>query len=317
MNEFPINLGRLPEQQPDFVPPLQENTKDESTHDFAIAKAEKGTPEYADAIPLNLEGNESDEEIKRLITSELPNYFWWHKPKWKEKGAPLEMVRLRLASGGEIELYNWLRPLSEQELGELKEVVDTYAAIGEGKATQTLGYILINDQESEGRLKTGEPMNGNGSLGVEGGRNGIELYPPAFEGGHRAALVSNFKGTLIHEGAHHLASQDVINEWTDTFEWDGPDPANLQVQEPDRCVTDYARTSPAEDICDSMAARLGGNPNLDTERGRFLDEKLLERRVANRMADTELALGEDVKLPRLPETIYYRNSPRITVGVQD
>lgn len=283
--------------------------------DFDIAEAKNDTPESDIAIPIDLNGDETELQIKQLIKEKLHEHFWWCSLKWQEKGHPLELMRLNLASGRTIELYNWFRPLSEQEIQDLSEAVNLFASIAEGKAIKSLGYILINNEQPVWTLETGDAVNGYGRItGRRDRYDGIQLFPNAFSGTHRAAKMSNFKGTVIHELTHHIAAigGDLYNEWIDSFEWEAKDQASID-QRNNRCITDYAKTRPDEDFCDSMVAKVGSNPVLDSEKDKFLTERLFRQTVTNSEESLESIQSADPQLPELPKTLYYRQAPKIII----
>lgn len=294
---------------------LEQELTTESNPEFTIALAIKGTPEYEDAIPLDLEGNETPEQIQALIQDELPTYFWWKDQEWKEKDIPLETVEFSFVSGKKIELFNWFRPLSEEELEEIRQAVEIITTADNGKAAKTLRYILVDDRVRK-PLATGDPQNGYGKIAANlDGSNGISLNPPAFSGRHRAADMSNLKGTVLHEGSHHIATfgSSFLIEWEQRFGWYEDEPQAVEARSA-RCVSEYAKTKSDEDVCDSVVARIGNNPDLDPEKARMIDELILSSRIEDAIVSVKKT-SEDVALPDLPSPIYYKaRGFKISIG---
>src|SRR3989344_3191269 len=80
------------------------------------------------------------------LEQSMPYFFWWTQPERKEKGNPLEIIKLGFASGRSVEVYNWLRPLSQEEQEQIKGVMQQFATISHGKALESTRYILIRDK---------------------------------------------------------------------------------------------------------------------------------------------------------------------------
>lgn len=286
--------------------------------DFDVIPAEEDSAEYSSAVEIQLTDDESPDQIKMLVKQELWKYFWWMNPHWKEKGRPTESVELILRSGRKVELINWSRPLNEKEVSEVKEVIDLFSEIYEGKALESLGYILLDGKPSSEILKTGDLRNGYGELTSQRDTNdGIRLYPNALEGQHRAAEgISNLKGTLIHEATHHIArwNTPLLDDWMERFGWSNEDDTTVQERN-SRCITDYATWKADEDVCESIVAKVGNNPALDHEKSMFIQERILEVKTNDGVDVLNIVDGKSVRAPRLPQNIYYKKAPTITIGL--
>jgi len=226
---------------------------------------------------------------------------------WADKGQPKD--RLEVAFGDrriEISNYSDIK-LSADQLKELEKVIAEFSQINNGVALEELKSVFIdNEQPVDPEHKDG--LNG---MGIENNDGIIKLYPRALKSiQHRVKGVSNFEGTLIHELTHVLAAKTSLDkEWAQKFGWEQnqekieelqriglmdklwttpqkdwsslhPDIWNLvrvwENDHPERCVTDYARRGPEDDLADSMVAAMRNPEILDEERFKFLRERFLK-----------------------------------------
>lgn len=269
-------------------------------------------------IELHLKGSETPEEIKDLLRQELEGRFWWLRQYWKEKGQPTEAVEIICSTGAKVEMLNWHRPLTDQELIELRDVINLFATAYNGQA-KSISYILIDNLPSHKTLSTGDPQNGNGTInGIRrDSYDGIQLYPAAFEGTHRAASdMSNFKGTVIHEGMHHIAKwhDPFLEDWAVKFGW-LEDSEEAVAARNARCITEYAKDKVDEDICDSMVAKLGNNSALDSEKAQYLQERIIDQQLDNKLVSINRIPGSQAQQPRLPKQIYFKKVRAVTVKI--
>ena len=227
-------------------------------------------------------------------------------PYWTEKGTPKEQFDV-VFGDRKIDIKNFSDTrLTSGQLRTLQNTIAGFSQIDSGSVFGKIKSIFIdNEQPVDTELKEG--LSG---MGVEKGDGIIKLYPRALKPiSHRVKGVPNLEGTLIHEFTHALvdANSAADLEWKQKFGWfvlrekyeelerlDLIDKLQLPQREwpklhPDiwnlvriwankqsaRCVTDYARRGPEDDIADSMVAAIKNPKILDPERLKFLQEKFL------------------------------------------
>ena len=230
---------------------------------------------------------------------------WQDSPYWSDKGQPKEQFDIAFGER-RIDVANFSDVvLTEDQLFSLGKVISGFTQIKNGECFDKIRSILIDDvQPFDPETKAG--VNG---MGVEKDDGIIKLYPRALEPiSHRVEGVSNFEGTLVHEFTHALVGKEISNEWKRRFGWKvnqkkwdkikrlglieelnatpqkdwgnlHPDIFNLvrvwETDEPQRCVTDYAKLGPEDDIAESMVAAVCNPEVLDKRRLFFLQDKFL------------------------------------------
>jgi len=247
------------------------------------------------------------------LRAELSNRCWWLMPEWRDKGLPKEQLSVS-SDRLKIEVFNFGTRLDDQEVEDFKAMASIYSQLrGEMEYTT----ILISDARSKNDY-TGEALNGQGYPDARM----IKIDPHAREKKpHRVYEVSNFLGTLIHEGAHPYVSGEhdvrILNSWTDEFGWHmssnalltpGGFPQSQFVDEPDRTISDYAKFNPGEDFCESVVAAIFAPERLDLGRFNFLDRELGVTGVQmgnNDGIGVVRRSGNKIILPRLSEVAYY------------
>ena len=224
---------------------------------------------------------------------------------WADKGNPKEQFDITFV-GRKIEVANFSDvELAPVQLKELQEVIAEFSKIKDGKAFDKIKSIFIDNNQPVDP-ETGKGVNG---MGAEKGDGIIKLYPRALEPvSHRVEGVSNFEGTLIHEFTHALVNKEMLGKWKEAFEWmldsnkvneikklglleklkttSQKDWGSLhpniwklarvwEVNQPEWCVTDYAKLGPEDDIAESMVAALKNPKILDGARLRFIKKNFL------------------------------------------
>lgn len=86
------------------------------------------------------------------------------------------------------------------------------------------------------------------------------LFPAAFTTEkYRIPGVTNLEGALTHEWAHQFmgsGSNQLFEEWLKLGRWKLSEWYKFQSGVPEQCVSDYAKSSPHEDFCESAVAGL-------------------------------------------------------------
>lgn len=145
------------------------------------------------------------------------------------------------------------------------------------KPLEKFKYVFLKNEKSDTKLPTGEEMSGYGST-----KTGlITIFPKGQElTSHRISEASNFQGTLIHELSHGFSSE-LFQSWQEKFGWILTEDKNKWAKgiyyentQPEKCVNEYARTSPQEDFCESMVAAVLAPHKLDVERLEFFKENV-------------------------------------------
>ena len=289
----------------------------QSIDDISFEEVIEGHPDFEEAYKITADPEESAEEVLEKIKKQLINESWWLQPEWREKGTPKEEIEV-LSGDSSIRVYNFGEEFDERHLEELKNVVGEFSQIKNGKALNEVSYILVNDTQKKNPY-TGEDGNGIAFRWMRA----IVLYPRATKFfPFRVEGSSNFEGTLLHEFTHPLIppGSQIDREWIEKFGWsldyaeNDKHPSGLSnpwiLQYPERCVTDYAKHTPSEDICESMVAALRNPDVLDPEKLKFIKEKFFTGPEDARRHEQEVVIkrrtGEDIELPKVRATVKFR-----------
>jgi len=286
-------------------PPLEY----QKLQDIKIEESDENSPEV---IPIMVDKDASLGEVYEAAREQFVNENWWFKDRWKEKGLPHEQVTVEFESG-KIEVFNWGSPLEQRHLDELGEVIEIFAQIRGGEALKRTQYVLIDNKVAANPL-TGkvDDLNGYGAIGDKA----LSLHPRALlEIEHRVTGVSNFKGTVTHELTHSLTG-DIVNEWKLAFGWEDLNNSRQQTRQPEKCVDDYAKINPEEDICESMVAAIWKPEVLDPEKLQFLDREMGIEQAREKQLPIRIVkkTGNDIALPSLEGPIKFRRAGEIKIG---
>ena len=277
----------------------------------------QGHSKYDEAIAVHAAPEESQEAVEARLTETLTRDRWYLQDKWRSKKIR-EQISIHI-DGISLEIFNFSKELEAHQLEEMQNALRDYVSLKDNNVFQEVHSVVI-DNEQPLNPHTGNPMNG------WGGKDGaIKLFPVAFAGvPHRVADVSNLEGAVIHELSHSLGT-DFENAWRKEFEWKSLDtPKALpggsfqyeEVLEPNRCVTEYARVSAAEDVCDSMVAALRNPEALDAERLKKIKTELLPstpREVTTTITKKNV---HDYALPKIVEPILYKRVPKSRIVIK-
>lgn len=262
------------------------------------------------------------EEVYRKVREKTERQNWWFQDRWREKGLPHEQVIVESEHGG-IEVFNWGPKLEQRHLDSLTKVIGIFANIRNGEALKRTQYILIDNNQTKNPL-TGKVDDSNGYGAVYD--KALTLYPRALKDiDCRVTGVPNFQGTVTHELTHGL-TQEIENEWSKAFEWEWLDEPIIlnpetrahtirQTRQPERCVDDYAKINPNEDICESMVAALWKPEALDPEKYQFLNKEMgIDEARKNQLAmKVERKFGTNIVLPHLENPVKFIRTGSIKI----
>lgn len=316
-----IDLNILPENLPgdlvDFIKKhrnnclriLREHRKKNEFEDFSDMRFEEvgDTDNSLNVIEISANSNETQEEVEKKLQEHLKDHNWWLQDYWRKKGLPKEQFTIS-TENGDIQIYNFSEALTERHIQELQNLMQVFIQARDKSPLQEIKYILLDDLQHP-NPNTGEDMNGYGPVKEKA----IKLYPRGQQFiPHRVPEASNFEGTTIHELSHGF-SVSLINEWANAFGWKMLDtPIQLPggayqyygCTNPEKCISDYAKISPSEDICESMVAAIKVPEKLDPDRLAFIQKKIFgDSRV---QSPVEIKKQQNIFVPNLNQPIKYK-----------
>jgi hypothetical protein len=271
-------------------------------------------------ITLYNADSKNPESVREELAEKLAERHWWLNRYWKEKAElPHQQIRISI-NGSYIDIYNWDRKLTIEQINLIASILEKFASIGYGKALQGLRYILIDNKRSI-NPQSNEEYYGYGKATGDY----ICLYPRALDPGtyrggginDRLRGVSNLEGALIHELSHGIADDVIQNEWMNKFSWRMLDKSikiggfnkNYQYSgDEERLVSSYASTQPSDDICEAMVAALMNPQGLDMERLEYLQQHFLRQQPAGSdklKSKYKVSEGEEVTLPKIISPVKY------------
>jgi len=291
----------------------QDNLKYESLEDIELQEVKEDDPDFGSALEINVP-EDSKTDIEAEVRNKLKTENWWLQEEWQEKGAPGEQIDIQTGKH-KIILYNFGEPLQEQHLEELKRALEDISKVS-NKLLTTIKYILINNV-SKFNPQSGENFRGYS----EGEMSAIQVYPEGRElmPYGRIEGVSNFDAIIIHECSHNIRKIDLdfVNKWRENFwvfiedfdkkrKMSGSDEYRLDYDpiNPDRCVSEYAKSSPDEDICESIVAALRAPAVLDPKKLQFIKSGLLkEEKPSEKIV---LQKRDKIELPKKGSPVKYK-----------
>ncbi len=261
------------------------------------------------------------EKIKSQAKNLLTYQSWWLTDWVETLGDLKEKWELIIGENQTINIYNFFRPLSESETDQIKKVfhiAQTYLADYIDKIEDiVISPVQLNND------KSGQPMNGNW-LHTDPHR-AMALYPAIFEQKpwRVSEATSSFSGILMHELGHTLAT-GTRNEWAKEFNWRGVSIEEGErkihpgggiiyeiCEEPERCVTDYAKSDAYEDLAESFSAYVFDPDILDPRRLEFFKRKLPQNKGNEKSVEIQLSSQDEAKLPKLPDRTTYTIAPQL------
>jgi hypothetical protein len=261
---------------------------------------------YADA--------DNPEDIKKSIDIALQQRYWWLCKGWQKQGKPKEQFEY-----GNIKIFNFFRPLTEQEKVEIESGLKFVSKI-KSEVLHTIDYVLISGEDGA-NLQSGKKFLGFS----RDEQRMIRLHPETFsqERERRIPEISNLELVVTHEPIHHVINKnkDILKDWYGRFGWmvnedpnqfmgDGVTRKTYVTKYPERCVTDYAQVDADEDMCESFSALYAGIDRLDSEKAKFLQRNLFEDREHKNTLKTV-----PVSLPQVSKLKYFIKKP-IKIGIK-
>lgn len=282
-------------------PANQEKTKLALPIAFEAVKVSVTDPEANQALIITAPAGASHERISALIKDAIRSKYWQEADYYKQLGQPKEYIQFRLSCGKTVEVYNWLRPLTNTEVRAIENVLTTFAGFAGGDALKATQFIFIDPTVTE------NPNMARRQRGHSAPMNGVTLFGPALEDlEYEISGVRRLEAVLIHELAHKLAAA-IEPQWQLQFQWSAHPPKGWVCAEPHRCITEYAKILPIDDICESVVGLLRAPTTLDPERKNFLDRSFSRSipEVLSPVIEKILVLHEGITMPEIPQRIYY------------
>lgn len=294
------NLHRMPEFQDPLLIELKE---------ISNVEGKDSIPE----IEVKVNADTPISEVEKKVKDKLVKQNWWLQEYWSKKNVPKEQITIKIPDGN-FEVFNFGESLKQRHFDELGNIVKIFSQINNGKFFESIKYVLIDDIQKP-NPHTGEEMCGYGPVEEKA----VKIYPNGIKfKSHRIPTASNFTGTLIHEFSHTI-DNEFKNEWIKEFGWtqlDKPKPSPggsyqyYEVKNPKNCVSDYAKFSPDEDICESMAAYLTQYENLDPERREFIKSWISINDTEDSSVSMTRKTNSEIELPRVKEPVIYEKKKR-------
>lgn len=279
-----------------------EIAKPETINDITFVEVHEGEEGYDTAQSIMATPEDGNEKIRQKFIDE----HWWLQEYWQQKELTEQVVIRR--GDHQVSVYNFSTPLDREQVAHIEGVISVFSTLKKGEVLQRIQNVLIDDIQPPNPF-TGGDMNGYSSRG-----KAVILYPRAMEPiEHRVQGVSNLEGTLIHELAHNIGTE-FENAWREKFAWISretpekmPGGANSYeyTDEPERCVSEYARINAAEDICESMVAAVKAPTVLDQERLQFIQSELLGE-PATEAPTVDVVPKEHAFFPKIGKPVLYK-----------
>lgn len=293
-----------------------EQTKLQTIEDVQFYLITEEDPDFANALTIkNHSGVKKPEDLEKEARKKIIDSNWWLMKEWAIKGLPKEQISIKIDDLS-IELYNYGKELTPSQMDETKMILSKLAQVSIPDQKSKVRYIAISDKD-ELNVNNDEDKRGYAFRDSKM----IALYPRAMSPEpHRIPNTSSFAGTLGHEFGHIYAevNDEFTNAWMKKFGWKAlPGTEEIvstskqfkemfAVEEPGRCITDYAQLSPNEDICESLSAVINNPAVLDKERRDFIMEQWFQEKLVEKEVVIDKKTSGDIKMPRVPEKIKYR-----------
>lgn len=245
----------------------------------------------AEAIKVSCDPDELEASVTLKVRQIIAERCWWLQEYWHAKGPPVQHMTVNGPSLS-LHVYVFGQPLEKAYRETIARVVRMFAQIRRGIAFCSLSYLLFDDTDYV------NTQSGQSSLGWAGGHDYIVFFPESRSfAPYRIEGITRFEGALIHEFAHKVLRADwecapsgemmLLNRWRMRFHWKflppgssgrvlpGGELTGEVIEEPSRCVTDYATSGPGDDFCESLVSALRAPSVLDPERLQFLRDEVL------------------------------------------
>jgi hypothetical protein len=279
----------------------------QTIEDLSFSRVEQGDPDFESAVRVSHTGNKNEDELLEEAKKETVRTNWSLQERWQQKGIPKEQFSIEV-NGNTVELYNYGQELTPEQVAEINGLMSVIFQIPSERLSSRGKYIVINN-ENAFNDKDGENMSGYAHYETKM----VELFPRAVSNEqHRIPDTTRLAGTLVHEYGHVLQDTDMVEEWKKKFGWKELDQAQQvrgivkthETEFPERCVSDYAKFSPEEDICDSFAAALNNPSVLDPEKLAFIREHWLKDVKPDIQSTT--TKKDKIELPRVQSPVKYK-----------
>jgi hypothetical protein len=287
--------------------PEAQMERPQSLDDLTFNRVEEGDPDFDSALRVSHAGDKTEDQLLEAARKETSRLNWWLQEEWQRKGVPKEQYGI-VANEIGFDLYNYGQELTPEQILEINRLLAVISQIPLPERVKRGRYIVINN-EGKFNDKDGEDMSGYSHFASDM----IELFPRAVSSeNHRIPDATRLAGTVVHEFGHALQDTDFVQEWKRRFRWNELDKAQPvrgivkthETEFPERCVSEYAKFSPEEDICDSFAAAVNNPDALDPEKLAFIQDRWLKD-VSPDIQATASKM-ERVELPKVTSPVKYK-----------
>lgn len=268
-------------------------------------------------ISLGKNKDKTDADIMAELKESISGKYWWLNDYWRNKGEPLEQIRCAIGSKI-IDVFNFFRPLTREEIMSIQRSLELVANIGEGELLNNINFILINNEQPI-NPKSGEPTYGQNASRSAGY---FRLDPRTLNEKDIARMPGArcLEAIIVHE-CGHSASTQLQNRWNETMGWYSNTVHRLPLKSgadtvwrndhPENMINDYARQDGGEDFCESFAAALLTPEILDPKRFAFIQEHFLSKLKSQKERTPVVAIrltDKEMQAPSIQTVTYKRRS---------
>ena len=254
---------------------------------------------YAD-ISLSVENINDNNEIYGSLLKIIKEKYWWLSDsfKWKK----LKEKFIINTPFWKKEIYNFNKKLTKENLLDIEEVFNMFDSFENKEPLENIEYIIFDNEEKDNHNDLSKQNWEYDSI-----RKYVNILPNAFlQNNHRIWNFSNFKWTLIHEISHAF-SMKTKEKFSSTFwnyikkEWKNIE--QIILKNPEKCISEYAKINPKEDLSESMVWYLMDQVKLDIDRKNFIDTYIAWKNIKNSWITVEKE--EKLYLPKIEDITYF------------
>lgn len=287
--------------------------------------------------PVSFDGKanlpRADNQIVGMVKEQREMKDWFLTEDWRKKGQPSEQIEFSI-NDSPITLYNWNNnnSFTEEHIVRTQHVLQELASRFP-QIVEKLRWILVEDYQEPSLLGDPDKLPASGQAMLKW--KAFRLFPRgmSFEP-YRMPPIPHFDWTLAHEFSHLIESV-FSSEWSKQFKWEycwehpqewesraSPDgkgkrffnkntnemsPQGRFPLQPEQCVSDYAKQTADEDICESVASYILKPEKLQEVSPRKFE--ILKEKDAKKdkpEISARRVPKNQIKLPEIkPETVYY------------
>jgi len=266
----------------------------------SIKKFQRVNNKNSADINLSVKNINDNIEIYKSLLKRIKEKYWWLSDSFKWKKLK-EKFTINTPFWKK-EIYNFNNKLTKENLVDIEEVFNMFDSFENKEPLEDIEYIIFDNEEKE---------NPNDLSKQNWEYNHIKKYvnilPNAFlQNNHRIWDFSNLKWTLIHEISHAF-SMKTIDKFSSKFwnyikkEWKNIQ--QMRVKNPEKCISEYAKINPNEDLSESIVWYLMDQVKLDINRKDFIDTYIAWKNIKNSWITIEKE--EKLYLPKIEDITYF------------